>query len=255
MKDRKYLTVILIIIIMLGLGCTGKDDKKLSEEDIIQITRQTPTIINKEEIGGIYNTSILDSRKEYKGNVQTWQQIEYTKDGKTIRGDLYPGLRDSLDWIKQNTLDDAILMNWWDYGDSIIGYTGRDSVIRYTSKELLDTISMYKYVTPEKKKEMEDATIPHEKIQDVSKVLTSENSQDAIKIMKKYNAEYLFVHSNDTRLFSIFQFAIEGIWKEPNKDDIDKTIVGMASKGLEIEGFKLVYSDKNVRLYKILLSK
>lgn len=252
MKDNKYLIVGLVMIIVLGLGCTGKDEKNLSEEDMTQMVRQTPIIINEEKIGGKFNTSILESRKEYKGNVQTWQQIEYTKDGKTIRGDLYTGTRNSLDWIKQNTPEDATIMNWWDYGDSIIGYTGRNSVIRYTSKELLDTIAMYKYVTPEKKREMEDATISHGIIQDVSRVLTSENSQDAIKIMKKYNAGYLLVHGNDVRLFSVFQFAIKGTWTEYNQEEIDKTIVGIASRGLEIEGFKLVYSDENVKLYKVL---
>jgi len=256
-KTVAGLTAIGMILIAMGMiatvsifsGCIGKE----TEEDIIrQMVRQTPVVIGEEKIGGEYNASILTVRKEYKGMNQTWQQIEYTKDGKTIKGDLPPGIRDSLDWIKQNTPKDATIMNWWDYGDSIIGYTGRNSVIRFVSKEMLDTVAMYKYLEPEEQKKWEVAATPHGKIKDVATVLTTKNPREAIEIMEKYNASYLFIYRRDASISHIFFSALGETPIKPDTEEFRMTIIGKASKSQEIDGFKLVYSDENVKLYKAI---
>lgn len=215
--------------------------------------RQAPTVVSEEKIGGKYDASILTMRKEYNGNVQNFKQIEYIKNGKTIREEFgLPEIVKSLDWIKLNTPENATVVGWWDYGHSIRGYTGRDVVVDYASRDLLGTIAMYKYMTPEQQKEFESKLTPHEKIKDVSKILTTTDSQEAIKIMKSFNASYLFTYgANDIRIFSIIRFAAEGTWADTSGDEIGKTIVGMASKGTNINGFELVYSDENVKLYKV----
>jgi asparagine N-glycosylation enzyme membrane subunit Stt3 len=252
---KNLFLIVLLISFFMSLGCIGKNEgqKNLSEEDITQMVRQTPVVIGEEKIGGIYNASILTVRTEYKGKEQKWQQIEYTKVNKTIRDDFVPDIRKSLDWIKLNTSEDVTILGWWDYGNSIRGYTGREVVIDFLSRELLDTISSYKYMTPEQQREMDAKLVPLEKVADVSKVLTAKDSQDAIRIMKKYNASYLFVHSsNDVRISHIF-FSILGMTPlEPNSGEFGTTIIGKASRGKEIDGFKLVYSDANVKLYNVI---
>ena len=243
----------MLISFFMFLGCVGKDEK-LSEGEITQMVRQTPVVIGEEKIGGKYNASILNVSTAYKDKEQKWQQIEYTKDNIKIKDDfVMPEIRPAMDWIKINTPEDVTILGWWDYGNSIRGYTGREVVIDFLSRELLDTISSYKYMTPEQQKEMEAKLVPLEKVTVVSKVMTTNNPQDAIGIMKKYNASYLFVHSsNDVRISGIF-FSILGLTPlEPNSEEFRTTIVGKASQGNEIDGFKLVYSDANVKLYKVI---
>ncbi len=144
-------------------------------------------------------------------------------------------------------------MCWWDYGNSIRGYTGREVVIDFLSRELLDTISSYKYMTPEQQKEMNSKLVPYEKVKDVSAVFTTKNPQEAIGIMKKYNASYLFVHSsNDVRISHIFFSTLGKAPLEPTSDEFRTAIIGKASQGNEIYGFKLVYSDANVKLYSVV---
>lgn len=252
MKNITILAILLTFSIVTLSGCTEKG--KLSEEDITGLVRQVPTVVSEEKIDGKYDASIITMRKEYKGNVETFKQIEYTKENKTIREDFgFPDIVKSLDWIKLNTPENAMIVCWWDYGHSIRGYTGRDVVIDYASRELLDTISAYKYMTPEQQKEMESKLTPHERIKDVSKIFIATDPQEAIKIMKSYSANYLFTYgNNDIRIFSIIRFVAEGTWTETGEDEINNTIVGMASKGVDINGFELVYSDENVKLYKII---
>lgn len=203
-----FFTVMLISFFM-SLGCVGKDEeqKKLSEEDITQMVRQTPVVIGEEKVGGKYNASILTVRTEYKGNVQTWHKIEYTKNNKTIRDDFVaPDIRNALEWIKINTPQDAVIMGWWDYGRSIEGYTGRGVVVETLSKEMLPTVAEYLRMPPELQREaekkMEKKGVPHENIMDVAKAFTTKNSQEAIEIMKKYNASYLFIYKRDDLVFS-----------------------------------------------------
>lgn len=246
------IAIVIITSVLAFSGCTSKETP--SEEDITQMVRQTPTVIGEEKIGGRYNASILTVRTEYKGKEQKWQQIEYTKDNKTIRDDfVFPDIRNALGWIKLNTPEDAVIMGWWDYGNSIRGYAGREVVIDFPSREILDTIASYKYMTPEQQREMDAKLVPHEKIKDVSKVLTTKNPQDAIGIMKKYDARYLFVHkSNDVRISHIFFSVIGEAPLKSDTEEFGKTIIGRASQGTEIDGFKLVYSDESVKLYKVI---
>ncbi len=55
MKILKNLFLIVMLIsFFMSLGCIGKDgeQKKLSEEEITQMVRQTPVVIGEEKIGG-----------------------------------------------------------------------------------------------------------------------------------------------------------------------------------------------------------
>lgn len=223
------------------------------EEARREIVKITPTVIGREKIGENYNASILTVYREYGEINQTWKQIEYTKEGETVRAHFSEDLVDSLDGIKQNTPEDAVIVCWWDYGHIIRGYTGREVLIDAPSKEIADTTAKYAHLSEEEKKEYEEkeCTTPHNKITDVAKILTAENSQEAIKIMKRYNANYLVVFSYDKEKSYCFFKATGEEQVDPSTEEFNKLIIGKAVKGEEIKGFELTYSDETVKVYNL----
>ena len=122
----------------------------------------------------------------------TYTYIEYEKDGRTFENYFDNSMRLSLEWINQNTEDDAVLLNWWDYGHMIRGYTYRDSVIYAPSADMLGTVANMEWI-PEKQGDFS----PGEKIADVGYALLTSNPDETLQIMDKYNAGYLYVYTMD----------------------------------------------------------
>ena len=245
------IAVVAIVAVVMFAGCVEKPKEIPSEEEITGLVRQTPTVIKEEKIGGKYNASVLTVHREYKGKEHTWYQIEYTKNNKTIRFDFNNDSRGALEWIKLNTSEDAVIMCWWDYGHSIRGYTGREVVIDFASKEMLRTVGSYKYESPEQKKETEAQCIPHERITDVARVLTTENPEETVEIMRKYNATHLFIHKSDVHKSDCFFFALGEEAIDTKTEDFGRITIGKAMQGAEINGFKLVYFDDIMKIYKL----
>lgn len=187
------------------------------------------------------------------------EHFNYTKDNKTYTSVHYEEMDPAIEWIKQNTPKDAIFMNWWDYGPTIIGLAERETIVDGPSREILFTVAMYAAMSDEERENVECPDCnPHEKIMDVVNALVTEDPSETIDIMSKYDAEYLLIRQEDkSKSYAIFMISdkdhIEYINDnyEPTEKALD-TVIIKAIHGEELEGFELVYSDDDVNIYRII---
>ena len=231
---------VMLLIIVLASGCTTAEN--IPEPDIHQPAE------NIEYIGGKYNLELVITEVTANGRTGIMKKIRYVKDGEVVEPDqiLPDNMRPGLDWLRANTPEDSIVMSWWDYGNAIRAYSEREPVIDAPSKALLgSTVSKYLGKSPE---EIDcDACLPHNVVEDVARLLISEDANEAKMLMEKYGARYLYVHIEDEGKSMAFYIA-RGL--EPKQ--IEDTILFRALDGQEIKGFERVYSDGVSRVYKLL---
>lgn len=169
-------------------------------------------------------------------------RFTYFRDGRNFTPDYYDeSLKDALEWIKENTSQDAVFLSWWDYGHMIRAFGERDVVVYAPSKNLNNTTGAS--WTPEKGPFSADNTT-----RDVARALLSSNSSETLDIMKSYNATYALVHATDP-MKSFSMFVALG---EPGKyvRDVLHTFIDRALSKERIEGMELAYSDENVVIYR-----
>jgi len=154
-------------------------------------------------------------------------------------------MRPGLDWLKQNTPENARIMSWWDYGHAIRAYSEREPVVDAPSKEsLVTTVSKHLGNSPD---EMEcPGCVPHEILRDVASLLLTKDTNHAVEIMNKYNAVYLYVHSDDRIKKGAFFIILE-----QEQDSISETLLGNALTGDLEAGFDLVYEDSIAFIYRL----
>jgi len=121
-----FLTLLFLIV-----GCTKQPE-----------TPQEQTI-KEEQISD--NSKLIIKEGTYKGKGFQRTDIKYEKDNKEFQNYFDPALKDSLDWIKENTDDNVIFLSWWDYGHMIRGYTERDVIIYSPSKDILWSLASGKW--------------------------------------------------------------------------------------------------------------
>lgn len=215
-----------------------------------------PQFLREEYVGGKYHCKIGITEEDPRGFEVGW--LFYVKDGVEHKGYFTESLRDILDWIKTNTSENAVFLNWWDYGHMIVGYAERESVIKNPSEEALisvkDTSGFQEFE-------------PHEMIVDVAKALTTTNENDTLATMSKYGATYVLVTAEDGKgkPYWIFHFAglnftnyLNISWQDTGlpfdanqyNELGKKTVIYRTLTNAEIQGLTLVYSDENVRVYK-----
>ena len=213
--------------------------------------------LREELVDGKYECRIGYTGEDYRGFEAG--KIFYVKDGAEHEGYYSSYLRDSLDWIKANTPEDSVFLNWWDYGHMIVGYGERDCVGKNPSEEALVSIA-----DSTGQRELD----PHEKIVDVGKALTTTNVSETAAIMEKYGATYLLVTTEDGKgkPYWIFHFAgldfYADYWNttwqatdlpfDPNQynETGKETVIYKVLTHADLPGFTLVYSDENVKIYK-----
>jgi len=220
--------ILILILLVFVIGC--------AQEKIII-----------ENIGD--NAEIIKKEGTYQGVDYESEDIKYKKDEQEFQGYFDPALKESFEWIAQNS-ENAVFLSWWDYGHMIRGYTGKDVIIYSPSKDILWSLASGTW-----DEEKGGKFSSKEKISDVAVALTTINSDKTKEIMEKYNADYVFVTTRDAassfvlfRILGLEDF-LDGDYK--TNDKAKATILfRMIDKGV-IEGFKLVYSDELVRIYKI----
>lgn len=236
---RLYLTIIIVSIILASA--------------FLGYLFFAPVTFKQEFIGGKYNATIIIEGLDDQGFIGG--EIVYTQNGTVHRGFYSSSLNSSLLWIEANTSEDAVFLNWWDYGHMIVGFTGRGTILRNPSKEALSSVS-----DPNKITEFDS----NETLVDVAKALTATDPNLTKSIMDKYNASYILITTEDggEKAPWIYQFAgfNQTQYVQPSsitfnpQDYTDlgqQTMIFRLLNGTSIGGFTQVYSDDNVKIFKL----
>jgi asparagine N-glycosylation enzyme membrane subunit Stt3 len=204
--------------------------------------------ISVEYVGGRYNVTL----SYYETN---WTEIRYTDEtGNHSEHYFEPQMRIGLDWIRNNTSENATFLCWWDYGHMIKGYAERNEIVRNPSHEWINMVAIAR-TDPSAIKEFD----PNEKLVDVAKALTTSNSTETMQTMEKYNATYIVVYKDDTLKLS-WIYRVAGV--EPtiyiyqaqnssyvlNEGGRQTMIVRLLDN--RDTGFTLVYQDTAMKVYK-----
>ena len=251
MKAHALVLLAAILSFVILIGCVSKE---LSEK-----------VISEENIGGKYNAKLVTSempiqyesfRKTAGKDYIEFKEIQYSIGDKKFRGN-YPRetyFIDSIDWIKRNTSENSIFLNWWDYGHMIRGATGRDIVIAQPSKELaLKTISMIGKIMDEKTFEEKYGYEVPEKIKDVGVALTTDDINVTNQIMDKYNAKYIYttmfdldvIHTMKEGDFETIVDTPQGQKTVPSKRFYESTLAKLQLfKGKDLKNYRLVYESQ-----------
>lgn len=223
---------------------------------LVYVFLLSPQFLRQEYIGGKYQCRIGITGEDPRGFEVG--KLFYVKDEVEHEGYFNAYLRDALDWVKANTPENAVFLNWWDYGHMIVGYAERASVIRNPSEEALisvkDASGFQKFD-------------PHEMIVDVARAITTTNENETMATMSKYGATYILVTAEDGKgkPYWIFHFAgfnftnyMNMSWQpsslafDPDQyNELGKeTVIYRILVNAEIQGLTQVYSDENVKVYK-----
>jgi len=180
--------------------------------------------------------------------------ITYERNGVKHKGWYNSAFEDAMWFIRGNLPRDAVILSWWDYGHMIVGLTDRDVIVANPSKEMLISVTNVSAAT-----ELD----PHERIVDVAKALTSTDPGVTKSIMKKYGANYVFVASGvfgdeEKAKWILYAAGVDlnsmsKYWQ--NGKLVDKgreTVLYRMLNKMDVQGFKLIYSDENSRIYEVL---
>ena len=201
-------------------------------------------------IGGKYQAtlSLMAQFGEFESG-----DILYTIDGVERRGYFYSGFASALDYLKKNSPEDSTIFAWWDYGNMIIGYGEREAVAINPSEKLLIGVT---------NSSTNIETDPDKVIDNIGKALTTDDSAETLSLLKKYDAEYLLVAAgplgDEGKAKWIF-FAGGVPLDDMNNYWIDGEIVGQGMHTVlykmlnkdDVDGFKLIFTDQNTRVYQI----
>ncbi len=234
--------VIITAVFFLVPSASREDDNELD-----WVSYQGPVM---KYIGGKYDASLslLASLGEFESG-----DIIYTRDGVEIKGYFYSGFASALDYLKTYSPEDSIIFAWWDYGNMIIGYGEREALATNPSERLLEGITSTNTTIE---------TDPEEIISDIAKAYTTKDPGETLSIMKKYGSEYILVPAgplgDEGKAKWLFYAAgisfddmdnywINGKLVEQGKDTVIYKMLNEES----VEGFKLIFSDQNTRIYQI----
>jgi hypothetical protein len=199
-------------------------------------------------VSGCTTIYVADDIQDRVPGENAGERIVYEKDGVMIDPDqrLPDSMRPGMEWLKGNTPADAVIMSWWDYGHAIRAYAEREPVVDAPSREALTT-TVSKHLGKDPAEIECDGCISHEVLQEVARLLLTEDDSEATGIMEKYNATYLYIHTEDEDK-SVALFIVLGEDERP----LGSTILGRALTGEAIEGFELAYEDEVSRIYVLL---
>lgn len=215
-----------------------------------------PNLLRTEYVGGKYQSRIAITEQDPTGFAVG--RIIYVKDGVEHRGYWGENMRNTLDWIRNNTPANAVFINWWDYGHMIVGYSERESISKNPSSEALVSVR-----TPSDFPELDN----HTTIVDVAEALTSTDENVTFSIMNKYTAAYILVAAVDGKGKAGWLFKFAGLnysdyynysWQptnlpfDPNQyNELGKqTVFCRILTNTRIPGLTRVYVDENFTIYR-----
>lgn len=132
----------------------------------------------------------------------------------------------------------------------IRAYGEREPVVDAPSREILVT-TVSKHIGKSPSDVECQSCVSHEVIRDVAGALVARDASVLMSVMDDYEASVFYVRSEDE--FKSFAFYVS-VGEEPadiKSDEFSKTVIGRASRGEDIDGFVLAYSDESARIYTI----
>ncbi|MBN1896919.1 MAG: hypothetical protein JW789_04325 [Candidatus Aenigmarchaeota archaeon] len=180
-------------------------------------------------------------------DVPGFEKIVYEKEGEIIDPDqiLPDSMRPGMEWLRENTPSDAVIMSWWDYGHAIRAYAEREPVVDAPSKESLTT-TVAKHLGKDPDEIDCPECVDHAMLQEIAELLLTESDAGAVEVMEKYGASYLYVHHDDEEK-SVAMFIVLGEDERP----LESTVIGKAFTGEPMEGFDFAYEDSACTIYKL----
>ncbi len=240
MKKRMVISVVMIAVVVIGAV--------VLYASLTNKGKELPTSF--EYVGGKYNITLGFYES---GSVA----ITYTDEtGNHTEMYFEPQMRNALDWIKNNTLENMTFLCWWDYGHMIKGYAERNVIVRNPSHEWIDMVAIAR-TDPSAIKEFD----PNEKLVDVAKALATSNLTETLQIMEKYGATYIAIYKDDGPLVgkAYWIYKVAGleptVYITPQNSTSVFTTAGMETMIARLlenrdTGFTLAYEDTAVKIYK-----
>ncbi|UCE75263.1 MAG: hypothetical protein JSV56_06060 [Methanomassiliicoccales archaeon] len=211
-------------------------------------------LLDTEYIGGEYDATIERWGNYVDGRLYENYKIVYYMNKTQVDGVFDPKDRPTLNWLKDNTPENATIMSWWDYGHMIRAYANREPVIDYPSSAILNTVAEVAV----EGKSWDKPLCPEETVKDVALAFTTDDSNFTKQMMQKYNASYILTFSRDAAgiAYAFFTAAekdpanyMDMITNQPSEDG-EKAFLFKVWSGKQVDGFELVYSDIISRVYK-----
>ncbi len=106
-----------------------------------------------------------------------------------------PGLQ-GFQQLSNLTPAGTVVYAWWDYGQSIQDLGGRTPVVKYPSKDILNTVSHYSTFPGSIEENLFGTFEPSQKIRDVARGFLLPENQSLL-IMQKYGATYVMVFTGN----------------------------------------------------------
>jgi len=233
----------VVFLILIGLLSVGLFDHEQATDDRSEYEQQGILDILEVRPGiRIEIWSLSGWENEYR--------IVYSENGKTVNRTFVPELFGAISWLANNSEPGEKVFSWWDYGFSVEGYTGLESVIDRPARYIEQTI--YDPSLIEEWGENETA------IRDVSSGLIAVDNNLTLAMMEKYGASYLLTNIRDQHgvLYALVLGAGKDIddyrdWRDDSLTELgQKTVIHRIWKGEDIPGLEVVYSDLEVKVLK-----
>ena len=238
MNKRIIIAITIIAVVVIAV---------VSYYGLTMKSRELPTSVDY--VGGRYNVTLSLFRDEHS-------EIKY-EDETGNHSEMYfeSQMRTGLDWIRNNTPENAIFLCWWDYGHSIKGYAERNVIARNPSHEWIEMVAIAR-TDPGAIKEFDS----NEKVVDVAKALATSNSTETSQIMEKYDAAYIVVCKDDL-LKAPWMYKVAGLDPMNYQVQLQNSTWVLNETGKQTmisrlldnrdTGFTLVYQDASMKVYKI----
>ena len=107
-----------------------------------------------------------------------------------------PGALQGFQQLASVTPAGAVIYSWWDYGHSIQGIGGRIPIVKYPSKDILNTVGNSRTVLGSLEEQLFSPVDPSDKVHDVARGFLLPENQ-SLTIMQKYGATYVMVFTGD----------------------------------------------------------
>lgn len=232
------------------ISCFGVVDNWVKENPSLNLELELQKWCGSEILN---NTVILADDFGYK------MELILNYNGINLAMPYYPNLKDSIEWLKKNTNNNARILAWWDYGAMIKLIGEREPIAMFPSKEANKYVGTY-LSKKESTYAIHNIFSDDKTIKKIATVLTTDNPSEAVRIMKELNAKYLFIPREMKGKFGIAYKLLYDKFKSIKDEDSaglkeseldSKSITYKALNNQTIPSFKQVYSDESAIIYEV----